>query len=593
MMRLRPFLARLGGPDAITWPLFWVSFASSALSQFAVPQPYVDLRLRIAGLMVAQAAMFVPLLLVRGVIVRRGGRPMPWLVLMGFLLATAVRAAVLAHLLRGPDGAVTVPFTTRLMGSLVQVFFVMVVTAVIVSTSRAHARDLAQLFEVQEQLDQARSATERQITEENEAALARVQEQLSHELAALEHVSDDTASVQALHRLASDVVRPLSHELAQSVPTWSPVATAARDSHVDWRQVLADFSRRGPFRPLLTGTAITLIMVAPSTIYLRPHAVAFLLALLASTVLTFWGANGILDRLGTRADRQGSPTIVLIVALAAAAVPAVLVGVIVGGVTGLLLALFGWAFLVGIAVLIGLLSSVFAAQRQTADELQASNRDLRISLVRIRQAQWFHQRALARALHGGMQSAVVAASFRIEAAREEGRVTPGFLAEVRADLARVIDVLGAQAHEPMSLDAFSAQLTSVWSRVADIGIEADPNAGEALEADPVLRAMVMEITTEAVSNAVRHGHAESIDVHLSCPDAEELRLQVSSDGKAKEERGRGGLGSRLLDDCTLGWSEAVIGGRHLLTASFACSAPPAGWPGPEGACNTPHPQLTS
>jgi len=567
MSRLRAARARLGGPDAVTWPLFWVMFVFGALSQFAMPQPYVPLPLRIAAIIPAQVIMFLPLLPLRWFLQRNESTSHPWLVIGGYTVATALRAGVLTVILRAPDGSITVPFSTGFLGDIGFVL-IMIVTTLVVSATRAHARDMQQLLDVRQQLAETSEAIERQITEQNEAALKRVQETLSRELVELERAMDDEGRLQVLHRLASDVVRPLSHELANFVPNWSPEILANVNARVDWRQVLTQFSRRGPFRPLVTAAVMVVMTFFTSLIYLGSRAVAFQIALLLGTVFGLWCANTVLDRLPPRRRLPNAVGLVFLSAILAAFVPAALAALIAGGVSGLLLGAFGCLILAGVAVLIGLVPCVLSAQRQTTVELAASNSQLHINVVRLRQAQWFHQRALARTLHGTMQSAVLAAAFRLEGAREHGKVTDGLRDEVRTDLARSIDVLGISAVPPMDLAAFTAQVTQVWSCVTQIEIEVMPEAIVALDSDPILRAMVMEITSESISNAVRHGRSEMIHVSMHCPNTDTLVLQVSSDRQSDQGLLRSGLGSRVLDDCTLGWQVSETEASRKLIARF-------------------------
>jgi len=571
MSHLRAVMGRLGGPDAVTWPLFWVMFVFGALSQFAMPQPYVPLSVRIAAIIPAQVLMFVPLLALRWFLRRDESTSHPWLVIGGYIVATALRAGVLTVIMRAPDGSITVPFGTGFLGDIGFVL-IMIVTTLVVSASRAHARDMQRLLEVRQQLQETSEVIERQITEQNEAALKRVQETLSRELVELERAMDDEGRLQVLHRLASDVVRPLSHELANSVPNWSPKILANVNARVDRRHVLIQFSRRGPFRPLATAAVIVVMTFFTSLIYLGSRAAAFQVALLLGTVIGLWCANTVLDRLLPRRRLPDAVGLVFLAAVLAASVPAALAAVIVGGMSGLFLGAFGCLVLAGVAVLIGLVPSVLSAQRQTTVELAASNNELHINVVRLHQTQWFHQRALARSLHGRMQSAILAAAFRLEAAREQGAMTDGLRDEVRADLARNIDVLSISAEPPLELAAFTAQVKQVWSRVTQIEIEIVPEAMVALDSDPILRAMVMEITSESISNAVRHGRSESIHVSIYCPTGDTLSLQVTSDRHSEQGVLRSGLGSRVLDDCTLGWQESETEASRQLIARFPVRA---------------------
>lgn len=571
MNHLRAVMGRLGGPDAVTWPLFWVMFVFGALSQFAMPQPYVPLPVRIAAIIPAQVLMFLPLIALRWFLRRDESTSHPWLVISGYIVAIALRAGVLTVILRAPDGSITVPFGTSFLGDIGFVP-IMIVTTLVVSASRAHARDMQRLLEVRQQLAEASEAIERQITEQNEAALKRVQEALSRELVDLERAMDDEGRLRVLHRLASDVVRPLSHELANSVPNWSPEVLANVNARVDWRQVLTQFSRHGPFRPLVTAVVMVVVTFFTSLIYLGSRAIAFQFALLLGTGIGLWCANTVLDRLPPRRRLRNAVGLVFLGAVLAASIPGALAAVILGGLSGLFLGAFGCLIVACVALLIGLVRSVHSAQRQTTVELAASNNELRINVVRLRQAQWFHQRALARTLHGTMQSAVLAAAFRLEASREQGTVTDELRDEVRADLARNIDVLSISAEQPLDLAAFTAQVKQVWSRVTQIEIEVMPEAMVVLDSDPILRAMVMEITSESISNAVRHGRSESICVSMHCPNADTLDLQVTSDRHSDQGVLRSGLGSRVLDDCTLVWQESETEANRMLIARFPVPA---------------------
>lgn len=200
--------------------------------------------------------------------------------------------------------------------------------------------------------------------------------------------------------------------------------------------------------------------------------------------------------------------------------------------------------------------------------MAASIEELHVSLVRMRQAQWFHGRALARALHGPMQSAVLAAAYRLEDALEANSMTPQLIAEVQSDLARSISALSIQADAPMALSAFIDEVRSVWSRVAVISIEVTHSAERSLAGDALLRATVMEITSEAISNSVRHGRAQSVDLTVTRPRGNLLTVRIASNGRSDAQRAGRGLGSRLLDDCTLDWEEREDDGNRVLIASL-------------------------
>ena len=566
MNRWRTTLDRLGGQDAVTWPLFWATFAMSVIAQFAVPQPSVPLTTRILALLAAQGAMFIPLVAIRWTVLRRPRRPHPWVVLTGYVAATVLRAGVL-YLMLIPSEGVRVTFGSRLAASVLNVLFVMIITTLIVSISRQNARDQARLIRVREDLDETRAGIEKQIAEENAAALARVQRTLTTELARLDDAPDDSGALESLQRLASDVVRPMSHDLAHAVPSWRPVDQPIPDSRVNWSDVLMGMTRGGPFRPLITAALVSLIMLPAAFVYLQADPILTIAAIFVSIVICFTLANVILNHVLPRAGRTASASVLLVVAVTASAIPASLVGLLQAGRSGFLLAVLGTAFMLAVAFLTAAISQALADQAQTTRELTSSNEDLRLSLVHLHQAQWFHQRALARALHGSMQSAVVAAAFRLEAARDAGELNSSLISQVRAELADSINVLNAGTEQPICLNDFISQVTQVWSRVVELDVDADEATRATLEAEPILRAIVMEVTTEEISNAIRHGRASRVQLALR-QQTDGVTLSILSDGAPAADRAERGLGTRLLDECTSNWHEDNTDAGRELLATF-------------------------
>lgn len=555
MTSTRLLWSRLGGRDAVTWPLFWVSLAASTLSQFSIPPVPVPFWIRIVSLTCAQLAMFAPLVGIWWFVLRNSSRPHPIVVLAGYLTATVIRAAVLTFMIDSLGASTGISFRQRLAGSLLSTLLVFILTTLIVSTSREHVRDQAHLLQVRADLMATRHRLTDQIDEQNEAALARVQSTLTHELAALESVADDQQALEALRRLAGEVVRPMSHELAQSVPAWRPSTQPITSTRVKWANVFADLTQRGPFLPLGTALAITLLMTTASLVYLPDLIAPIVAATFLLTYAAFKLADVVLDRILPRSNQARAVAAVVIAAVAAAAVPAGAVGAIIGGKPGAFLAVCGTGFVAGLALLVPLVRSTYAAQRRTTAELAASTEELRVSLVRLHQAQWYHQRALALALHGAMQTAVVAAAIRLDDAVRDGTVEPALIDEIRIDLARQIDVLGTGARQPKGFADFLGEVDSVWSRVAEVDFRVGAGTIAAVEADPILRAIVMEVVSEGISNAVRHGHATQVSIRMAQPSEEVIGLRIASNSTGEDRPELRGLGSRLLDDCTLQWSQ--------------------------------------
>jgi anti-sigma regulatory factor (Ser/Thr protein kinase) len=81
--------------------------------------------------------------------------------------------------------------------------------------------------------------------------------------------------------------------------------------------------------------------------------------------------------------------------------------------------------------------------------------------------------------------------------------------------------------------------------------------------------MALEIVTEAVSNAVRHGGATQVSAAMSC-EGDRTTLIVQDNGQ-EATSGAPGLGTRVLESCALEWSRDRIPGGAILRAVLPAS----------------------
>jgi signal transduction histidine kinase len=80
-------------------------------------------------------------------------------------------------------------------------------------------------------------------------------------------------------------------------------------------------------------------------------------------------------------------------------------------------------------------------------------------------------------------------------------------------------------------------MRSTWEGVCVIGDDVSPAAAQVIAKDGVLRSIVIDIVSEAVSNAVWHGHATSATIRLDVADekSDELLVEVTADSRGIEE----------------------------------------------------------
>ena len=566
MTRWRPAFRRIGGPDAVTWPAFWATLVANLIGQFSTGgNVAAPTWVRLLAVVVGQLAMFAPLVVLRLTVLRDPARPHPWVAVIAFAVVPFIRTAALVWVLVTVGGVADPQWSQRALGSFANLFLVLLISALVVSALREHARTLTELTTVRGDLERTREQVQGQVETRNEEALARVRSTLEREIASLESGPEAVGSLQ---RLATDVVRPMSHELAQSVPDWRPETPAIR-TRVARSDVVRGLGQRGPFLPLATAAIMTVILIAPAQTFLVSARLEVLAASSIGVGVMLWFANRLLDRTLPARTTTRSLVIVVVAALIVGLVPAGFSGLAIAGQSGagagVRLAIGGTVFVAGVALTAATIRTVLTQQRLTEAELRESTDQLRASLARLHQLEWFQRKALSRALHGPVQSAATAAALRLDGAMRSGVVDPQLIDEVRASLMQEIDVLDGTVQPPLPVEALLDRLAGMWSGVCAVQIDLDDPSRAMLEDDPVLRSTAHEIMTEAVSNAVRHGRAQEVQIALSVTpdDPDVLRLVVDDDGHG-EIRASSGLGTQILDQCALGWSlEQVPAGRRL------------------------------
>lgn len=574
MSRWRIAFDRIGGPDAVTWPAFWITYASGLIGHLTTGGTVnASLGVRFAIVTAAQIVSFLPLLLLRWTVLRRPARPRPWVAVTGFAVAAVVRGAVLTSLLVAA-GAVTQPlWGYRIVASLQNMMVLLIIVALVVSVMRAHTRSLEALIGVNRDLAETEDELVKEVTTRNEEVVAQVQERLRLELASLDSV-EGAESVRELQRLASEVVRPMSHELATSMPIAAVRAPPIDEAHVTWREAALELMDRAPLRPVLAAGYLAWLLSSTGwSVFGVTRGLAIAAAVSVTVLVGSWAANWALGRLLPRLDpRQALVAVLLaslLIGIASATSP---VGFLPGGQSRVIFIVGGGLFVAGVILLAAIVTTVLRRQRATEHELITSAERLRCQLVRLRQAKWLQRQGLARVLHGPVQAAVTAAALRLDASVRAGDVGDALLDDTRQSLLATVDVLDTAESEEYSLDLALARIRGTWEGLCEITSEMDTDAVTYLGADAITAAVVVDVMSEAVSNAIRHGEADRIVITISREDRDLLTLMIHDNGTSRGDTSLRGLGSTLLDECTLEWSRDISSAGSTLTAVLPTNA---------------------
>lgn len=573
---------RVGGPSSTSWSTIASMGAVLVVDRIGTDLEATGAPLRLVSSALIGTLAIAAILRTARLTLRRGGTDRPRPGAAALVLLTAATAATFAG--RAHDLAVGLPVPPG-VGHLVERsvwgLAFLIIVAIGVDAVTEHRVELSRLM--------ARAATLQRTRVEVDALLAagardeleRVTAQVRTDLSDLE--SADVASALArLRHAGEEVVRARSHELARPSPPYrapDPLTIAETPSLL---ALAAEATTDRPFRPAVLSVIVGLwVTVGALATASTPMAVLTGVGLGASAGLTFAAADRLVRPLLARRTPRGRIGLVL-AATVAAALTWVSAGHLVATALGIPLVLGGGPVRIGAQALlvsaIPIAQALARAARRRGElavaEGRALTEALEVEVARANSALWARRRALARALHGPVQAAINAATLRLAAIEDRhGPIGPALArarSEVEAALATLERAVGDDA---LGVDDDLRQaverIRGLWAGVADVAIDLPAGLVAELANDPIVTAALIDVLTEACSNAVRHGRATRIDVRIE-PGPDRVTLEVIDDGRTVSS-GAPGQGSALLDEVALAWRRASDAAGTRLTVSLARS----------------------
>ena len=294
MTAVREGIRRLGAPSAISWPVFWVTYVINVMialiSGFDAEATWPQ---RIVAATVGQVAMFAFLVLARLVVLDRFTEVTRGvLTLVFFIVAGAIRgvAVSMAFMVMGPSGAeLLIP---RLPAGIVFGLVVLIPVALVVVAQQSYRTTRADLIQRRATLESARA----QIVGDLDQRDTRVERQV--QAAFVDALRDDPPAEESAERLrafTTEVVRPLSHQLAEAVPPWEYRKGTDAGGRITLRGLIDRVAQGSPFLPWSTALTVALLTaswviweegVAAATVYLVSGVLTVVVGLsLANAVL--------------------------------------------------------------------------------------------------------------------------------------------------------------------------------------------------------------------------------------------------------------------------------------------------------------------
>ena len=163
----------------------------------------------------------------------------------------------------------------------------------------------------------------------------------------------------------------------------------------------------------------------------------------------------------------------------------------------------------------------------------------------------------AKYLHGDIQSTLSSSQMQMMQASEKGDVELG-----KSAIEKMASVLRRDHYEYAIGEAISPiarfqQIIDAWDGIATIAIDVDDS-----DISDAALLKVSDVIEELVSNAIRHGQANVINVEVTVLEGN-IQITIRDNGRPME-KGRKGLGSSLLKENSLGIVSMREGNQNVL-----------------------------
>jgi signal transduction histidine kinase len=218
-------------------------------------------------------------------------------------------------------------------------------------------------------------------------------------------------------------------------------------------------------------------------------------------------------------------------------------------------------------------TSITAVQDQNRDEFiaQLSKNNTRIErdLAILNQRLWVERRQRALQIHGTVQASLTAALARLS---QPGGLGKKDASLVRAHIAQARKGLSQNTSSQFDLVEALRETKKTWRGILDIKTTLNSPAAKALISDRWASVCANEIIKESVSNSMKHGKAERVNVRFESSQPGFIEIVAEDDGKGLPRQFRPGLGSQLLDEIAFPWSlEKRPEGGTILRARIPVS----------------------
>jgi hypothetical protein len=488
---------------------------------------------------------------------RVGRRKFTFYVVTMILSGAALRGFLLFNTLRFYEIENHLGLKFRLQTSISNIGLALILATLSVGFISTHAESTNSLIRDQRRLLELRKTAVDQLAQFDEGLKKLIAEALTKSISDFS-VSTSSKALQLLRTSIDEVVRPLSNYLDKQAVALVEPDYRESQYKISWRSV---FSRSANLEMISPFSILFSLVIFGGAALLNDLPVELALLEIASVVLLGWVlfkvTTSVFKLIASRTPKRLEP-IWLFLSLY---IPGQFLGVESVFVIRNTENPRQFLYLIPVfSVLLGYLYAVLKSARIEAKEIRESmlevSNELRWGLARARELNRQQKRLLTFTLHGQIQAAMEAAFIRLQLAVENGQDTELLRGELWALITNAVDLLFRSYKDPEDLQSVLWKIESTWEGITQINWNIPGEIFSKIKKDHVCHTSLIDLVTELVFNAVKHGKPETVNIDIHMASSRSVLLEVTNNGSINEEGAGFGLGTKLLEESAISWDRS-------------------------------------
>jgi len=567
---MKRYLAYLKGDVIYSSPVTWIVGIWSVWTHVLAKAPDINgniyLRIVLAAFSIVPAVVILNLYKIATTNKKRTY----FGILTAIILAGFSRGLILAVMFKTFGITENYNFTFRVPNGLVLISFAYIIATILVSVYTEQRDLLYSLRTERSRLISAASELRGKRLQEEAHLREEINDLLLKEVKNL-NAQSNREIIISLQKLINDIVRPISHNLANQIPKWKPEDFAARPDRISIREILLGIKPENAINTRILST----LMLLQTLPFISLYGWVTVLKIELTILFLFPISLIITQTLLVRLTSKMTPSLRLFLIFASLGISAVPTGSVIyflirNSPDPYYFLKAGPSFTMLAAGLIITSTALQNATKNVREELSKTNDELRLIIARKNLVIWNLRGSLSRNLHGPIQSAIQVSVFDLRKAVETDALNADLIERIQKNISEAIYNLNATSRKSLDVQQVFDDVVETWRDHCNIAIHVSDETLEVLTQDPAAKSASEEIVREFVSNALRHAEAKNVEIQITLTD-KSLLISATNDGFEFNEESSKGLGLGLLDSIAVSSSVARLGDKTLVSAEIPLS----------------------